>query len=120
MNNIGERIKRRQQALDMSAERLAEIVGLSPATIYRYENNDIAHMRVNKLQPIAEALRTTPVHLMGWDDDNPSPTLSPDENDLLDDFRSLNAVGRSTALATVHSLATNPEMQEAGTSAKVK
>lgn len=67
MSDIGSRIKRRRKALGYSAERLAEIVGVSPATIYRYEKNEIANMGADKLQPIADALSTTPGQLMGWD-----------------------------------------------------
>ena len=65
---IGERIKARRKELGYSAERLAELAGLSPATIYRYESLDIASMRTDKLRPIAAALSTTPDALMGWQD----------------------------------------------------
>lgn len=54
--------------LGMSAEQVAEKLGVSPATIYRYESNDIANMRIDKLEPIAEVLRTTPAYLMGWEE----------------------------------------------------
>lgn len=72
MNDIGSRIKHRRKALGYSAERLAEMVGVSPATIYRYEKNEIANMGADKLRPIADALSTTPGALMGWADDNDS------------------------------------------------
>lgn len=69
MSDIGKRIKRRRKELGYSAEKLAELVGVSPATIYRYEKNEITNMGAGKLQPIADALSTTPGALMGWDDD---------------------------------------------------
>ena len=68
MNDIGARIKARRKQLGCSAERLAEMIGVSPATIYRYEKNEISNMGADKLRPIAEALGTTPGALMGWDD----------------------------------------------------
>ena len=68
MNDVGSRIKHRRKELGYSAEQLAEKVGVSPATIYRYEKNEIANMGADKLQPIADALSTTPGALMGWDD----------------------------------------------------
>ena len=68
MNDVGNRIKHRRKELGYSAEQLAEKVGVSPATIYRYEKNEIANMGADKLQPIADALSTTPGALMGWDD----------------------------------------------------
>ena len=65
--NIGRRIKSRRQELGLSAEALAERIGVSPATVYRYEAGDISHMRSDKLQPIAAALSVTPAWLMGWE-----------------------------------------------------
>ena len=38
---IHDRIKARRKELGLSAETVAEKLGVSPATIYRYENNDI-------------------------------------------------------------------------------
>ena len=64
--DIGERIKKRRKELGLSAEQIAEKLGVSPATIYRYESNDIMNMRIDKLEPIAKVLRTTPAYLMGW------------------------------------------------------
>ncbi len=66
--DIGERIKLRRKKLGLSAEEVAEKLGVSPATIYRYESNDIVNMKIDKLEPIAHVLHTTPAYLMGWDD----------------------------------------------------
>lgn len=67
--DVGKRIKARRKELGLSAEEVAEIIGVSPATVYRYESAAIMNMKTDKLQPIAEALRTTPAYLMGWTDD---------------------------------------------------
>lgn len=71
----GQRIKNRRKEIGLSAERVAEILGVSPATIYRYENGDIEKVPGDRLVPIADALKTTPAFLMGWDDiaDNSFP-----------------------------------------------
>lgn len=66
--NIGERIKQRRKEIGLSAEQVAEKLGVAPATVYRYESNDIANMRIDKLEPIAKALNTTPAYLMGWEE----------------------------------------------------
>ena len=65
--NIGDRIKQRRKELGMSAETLAEKIGKSAATIYRYEKGDIAKVDSEIILPIADALFTTPTYLMGWD-----------------------------------------------------
>jgi len=64
----GQRMKERRKELGLSAEYVAEKLGVSPATIYRYENGDIEKMPGNILSPIAKILRTTPAYLMGWED----------------------------------------------------
>lgn len=66
--DVGERIKYRRKQLGLSAEQIAAELGVSPATVYRYESNEIMNMRIDKLEPIAKALYTTPAYLMGWDD----------------------------------------------------
>lgn len=65
---IGNRIKQRRVELDMTADDLAEKIGKSRATVYRYENGDIENMPTTVLEPIAKALKTTPAYLMGWED----------------------------------------------------
>lgn len=61
---VGDNIRARRKQLGMSAEELAEMAGLSPTTIYRYESGEIKDLKTNKLIPVAKALRTTPVDLM--------------------------------------------------------
>lgn len=65
---VGTNIKARRKKLGMNAETLAEIVGVSPTTIYRYENGAIEKLDSVKLELIAEALETTPAALMGRPD----------------------------------------------------
>lgn len=77
MTDIGKRIKARRKQLGYSAEKVAEMVGISPATMYRYEKNEIANMGTDKLLPIAEALSTTPAYLMGWTDEADRKQMSP-------------------------------------------
>ncbi|MEG1570796.1 MAG: XRE family transcriptional regulator [Clostridia bacterium] len=60
-------MKERRKALGMSAETLAARLGLSAATIYRYEKGDIEKLPGNLLEPLASILSTTPAELMGWE-----------------------------------------------------
>lgn len=71
---IYERIKQRRKEIGLSAEQVAEKLNVSPATIYRYEKNDIKKFPTEILEPLAKVLNTTPAYLMGWEDiarDNP-------------------------------------------------
>ena len=87
--DIGERIKKRRKELGLSAEQIAEKLGVSPATIYRYESNDIMNMRIDKLEPIAKVLRTTPAYLMGWDEAKENNTDN-QQRQLLSNYNKLD------------------------------
>lgn len=70
--DVGKRIKNRRKQLGLSAEQIAAELGVSPATVYRYESNEIMNMRIDKLEPIAKALHTSPAYLMGWSEETSS------------------------------------------------
>ena len=63
----GERLKLRRKEIGFSAEKVAEQLGVSPATIYRYEKGDIEKVPVDSLAELAKILQTTPAYLMGWE-----------------------------------------------------
>ena len=72
----GERMKQRRKELGFSAEKVAERLGVSPATIYRYERGDIEKMPGDSLGELAKILQTTPAYLMGWEE-KPQPAPRP-------------------------------------------
>ena len=67
--NTGSRIKRLREQMNMSADELAEEIGKSRATVYRYENGHIDDIPMKTIERLAEVLATTPEYLMGWTDD---------------------------------------------------
>lgn len=92
--NTGEKIKVLRKQRGISAEQIAEAIGVSPSTIYRYENNEIASMKIHNLKAIANLLNTDASYLMGWNGDAASNTLTASEEALLSDFRQLNEEGQ--------------------------
>ena len=66
--SIGDRVRECRIKLGYSAEQVAEELGISPATEYRYENGDISKMPAKLIAPLASFLSTTPQYLMGWTD----------------------------------------------------
>lgn len=64
---VSKRIRERRKELGLSAEDVAQLIGVSPSTVYRYESSEIENMGIDKLEPIAKALRTTSAYLMGWE-----------------------------------------------------
>lgn len=73
----GERMKQRRKEIGFSAEKVAERLGVSPATIYRYEKGDIEKVPVDSLAELARILQTTPAYLMGWEECANSATPQP-------------------------------------------
>ena len=78
MTSTGSLMKARRKELGFSAEYVAEKLGVSPATVYRYEKGDIEKIPGDILEPLAAILHTTPKYLMGWENDTdrkPTPVL---------------------------------------------
>lgn len=65
--NIGSRIKERRTELKMSADSLAKMIGKDRSTVYRYESGGIDKISAEMLEPLADALQTTPAYLIGLD-----------------------------------------------------
>lgn len=70
----GSRMKNRRKEIGVTAEEVATALGVSVATVYRYENGDIEKVPGSVLEPLSKVLRTTPAYLMGWDD-TPEQTI---------------------------------------------
>lgn len=64
--SIGQRIKLLRTKRGISIDELATKLGKNRTTVYRYENGDIENLPLEILNPLADALDTTPAHLMGW------------------------------------------------------
>lgn len=64
----GQRIKARRKELKMSAAVLADRLGLSKATIHRYENGDIKNIKMPVLESLSEVLMVNPSWLIGKTD----------------------------------------------------
>ena len=77
-----ERIKQRRNDLGLRAEDVAERIGVSRSTMFRYENGEIEKLPINHLVPIAKAIHTSVDYLMGWTEDEKEPI--PMDEDRLD------------------------------------
>lgn len=67
--DINKKLKERRQALGLTMLELSKKVGVSEATISRWESGDIANMKRDKIVLLAKALEVTPSFIMGWTDD---------------------------------------------------
>lgn len=103
---IGERIKTLRKERGLSQTELADKIGESKQTIYKYERNITTNIPSDKIEAIAEALTCSPCYLMGWSDElNPQISmpvkLRSDERELLEYYNRLNPDGRDKVFAYI-------------------
>lgn len=64
---LGNKIKFRRKALGLSADEVAEALGISRATLYRYESAENYKIPTTVLKPLAKILQTDEYFLLGED-----------------------------------------------------
>ena len=62
-----DRIKIRRLDLGLTLEKVAQAVGVSAATISRWERGEISSLNADKVACLANVLQVTPDYLMGWE-----------------------------------------------------
>lgn len=67
--STGERIKAQRRRIGMNADTLAERIGMSRSTIFRWEKGDIEKIDAHDLVKIAHVLNTSDAYLLGFIDD---------------------------------------------------
>lgn len=81
-------IYRRRKELGLTMEDVAKVVGVSKATVKRWESGEIENIKRDKIVSLADALHTTPAYLMGWVDNETSDIeLSVNEKQLVLAYR---------------------------------
>ena len=114
-DDIGIRIKNRRKEIGMTQEELGKIIGVTKATINKYETGIVVNMKRPTVEKIAKALDVPPGYLMGWTDNqanvqtnngvigqnsgtvtvnNSERTLSKEEIELLRIYSLLDVKGR--------------------------
>ena len=110
---VGARLRSRRKQLGFSAEYIAERLGCSPATVYRWENGDIEKMPIDSIVPVATVLGVTPAYLLGWEDINAEQLtdgeLSEVKRSLIQFALSLTDEQAALALRVLRSIAEDSE-----------
>lgn len=113
MADIGVRIKELREALNLSQDDLAQKVGYkSRSSINKIElgKTDISQ---SKIQDFANALKTTPAYLMGWEpgeniiahyDISNAGKHFENQKELLNYFDKLNSIGEKEAIKRIEEL----------------
>lgn len=66
---LGLAIAKRREQLGITQVDLAKKVGVSKASVCRWESGDISNMKRDKIQKLAEALKISPLDLLKDDTD---------------------------------------------------
>lgn len=77
---VGERMRALRKERAISADKVAEVLGVSRSTVFRYEKGDIDKVPAEQLESIAIALETNVGYLLGWTD-NSAPGIYEHTND---------------------------------------
>lgn len=66
--DIKDIIKSKRLEKQLTLDEVGRLVGVSGATISRWESGDIANMKRDKIVKLANALGISPAIIMGWDE----------------------------------------------------
>lgn len=73
---LSEILKARRKELGLTLLEIAKRVGVSEATVQRWESGEIKTMRHGRIVKLAEVLELSPAQLMGWEDKAPADEYS--------------------------------------------
>lgn len=67
---INEIIKQRRMDLGLTMKAVADRVGVTEATVSRWESGDIANMRRDKIYALSKVLGISPMVILGYEQKN--------------------------------------------------
>ena len=73
---IKDILKNRRPELGLTQLDVANAVGVSEATVSRWESGDIANMKRSRIASLASVLKMSPSIIMGWNEEHEAPMPS--------------------------------------------
>lgn len=65
---LAQRLKSRREQLKLTQSYVAKKIGVATQTIFKYENEIVTNIPLDRLELLAKALDVSPAYLMGWED----------------------------------------------------
>ncbi len=110
-----DKIKQQRLHLGLTMLDVSKIVGVSEATISRWESGDIANMKRDKIVLLAKALQVSPNIIMGWGEDSDNDLinniLTKDQQLLINRYQQLNEKGQQKLLEYADDLVSSSKYQ---------
>lgn len=72
MGPLSSVLKQRRKELGLTLLQIADAVGVTEATVQRWESGNIKTVRYEKIAKLSEVLKVSPAALMGWEEPLPS------------------------------------------------
>lgn len=95
---IGDRLRIRREQLGLTQKYVAEQVGITKQSLYKYEKGIVKNIPLTVIDDLATVLGVSPEYLTGWSDKAISITkqdyLTKKEQEHLQKYRELDAYGR--------------------------
>jgi len=86
MSLLSERIKECRNSCGYTLLEVAERLGISEATMQRYESGEIKNIKHNTIVALASIFEVEPSYLMGWEDSPAAETKKAVEGEITLDY----------------------------------
>lgn len=113
--NIGDRLRHLRTSKNLTQEEVGRLLGVSKATVNRYETGEIDIKRTTALK-LSSILKVSPAYIMGWTDT--ADTSS--EPEILKLYNSLNDIGKQKVIDFINDLHYNPKYTAADKKPTIK
>ena len=80
--DVKDILKNRRIEKQLTLDDVGRLVGVSAATISRWESGDIANMKRDKIVKLANALDISPAVIMGWNETDSSNNIPDQDPDI--------------------------------------
>lgn len=101
---VGDRIRELIEASDMNQTEIANKIGVSKQTMYKYVNNITTNIPSDKIEKMAEVFNVSPCYLMGWkmkESDKNHFHINELEKQIITSYRSADEIGKAIVLRTL-------------------
>lgn len=102
-NKISQLLHNRRIELNLTQKQIADYVGVTEATVSRWESGNIGNMRRDKIAKLSEVLKISPLSVMGVKEESTKASMRPVRLikmpvRLINDYNSLNEDGKKTLI----------------------